>query len=92
MKDLEKIVKAFANMRRLHIIQHLTKDGDASVSEVASEIRLSFKATSKHLRILSSAGILDRKQNSTTVFYFLQKPLHPITKKIVSLLPHSQPK
>ena len=90
MKNLERTIKALANLRRLKIVKFLAKNGNVSVSEIASEIRLSFKATSKHLSILTSAGILDKEQKSTNVIYFLHKQPPQVARKIIVLLSNSR--
>ena len=77
MKEQEKIFKAFANRRRLAVFL-LEKEGEAPVATIAGEIKLSFKATSKHLGILAAADILEKDQRSLQMFYRLsdnQKPL-----------------
>ncbi len=85
-KDFERIMKAFANRRRLAILRFLKKEGRASVGDIAEEIRLSFKATSKHLGILSAAGIVDREQQSLQMFYHLSSDLLAPVRSIISLL------
>ena len=86
MKDLEKILKAFANRRRLAIVKYLKKNGEAPVSKIAGEIKLSFKATSKHLGILTAADILEREQRSLYMYYKISSNLKPIAKQVVSFL------
>ncbi|MDP2655496.1 MAG: metalloregulator ArsR/SmtB family transcription factor [bacterium] len=85
-KELERTMKALANRRRLAILRFLKKEGKASVGDIAEEIRLSFKATSKHLGILLSAGIVDREQRSLQMFYILSSDLPAPARPIVSLL------
>lgn len=85
-KDLERIMKALANRRRLAILRFLKKGGRASVGDIAEEIRLSFKATSKHLGILSGAGIVDREQQSLQMFYHLSPDLPAPARLIVNSL------
>lgn len=86
MKEIEKILKALANHRRLAIVKYLNKTGPASVGDIANEIKLSFKATSKHLGIMRLADILDRDQINLTVMYRISKPLTPILKTTLSIL------
>lgn len=86
MKATEKILKALANRRRLAIVQFLHKTGKASVGEIATEIKLSFKATSKHLRILANADMLDREQVSLTMFYSLSRPVNAILRSVLTVL------
>ena len=71
MKDLERVIKAFANRRRLTIVEYLKRHKEAPVSEIAHEINLSMRATSKHLGILFSAEILEKEQRSLQIFYRL---------------------
>jgi len=70
-KELESNLKALANRRRLSILRFVKKSKEASVGDIASEINLSFKSTSRHLSVLFSAGILEREQRSLQVFYKL---------------------
>jgi DNA-binding transcriptional ArsR family regulator len=69
--ELERRLKVLANRRRLAILSLLHKRKEASVSEVAEAIRLSFTSTSKHLTMLERAGFLEKEQRSTAVFYRL---------------------
>ncbi len=86
MKNLEKQLKALANRRRLAILKYLKKVRQASVGEIAGEINLSFKATSKHLNILSTADILEREQVSLSVYYRLASDLSATAKQVISVL------
>lgn len=69
VKNLERPLKALANRRRLAILKYLKKNKEASVVEIAGAIRLSFKATSKHLAVLAGADIVEREQRSLFMFY-----------------------
>lgn len=86
MKKFEKILKAVANRRKLTIIKFLKSHREATVGEIAEVIRLSFKATSKHLAILSSVEIVDREQRSLQMFYRLASSQVPIAKHLIALL------
>jgi len=86
MKELEKILKAFANKRRLNIVKYIKYKREASVGDIAREIKLSFKATSKHLNILFTADILERDQKSLQMFYRLNQNQQAAAKQIISLL------
>ena len=85
-KELEKILKALANKRRVSILKYLKRVGKASVGEVSDAIKLSFKATSKHLMILSNVDIVEKEQISLTMFYFLPKSTHPMVSKLLSII------
>jgi len=86
MMELEKILKALANRRRLAIIKYLKRMREATVSDIAHEIRLSFRSTSKHLLVLRAADIVDCEQRSLMVFYRLA-PNQPVAARaIISLV------
>ena len=84
--ELERVLNSLANRRRLAIVKFLKKSGSASVGEVADAIKLSFKATSKHLMILANAGILEKEQVSLTVLYFISKDSNLVVAKIISIV------
>ncbi len=86
MKALERQLKAFANKRRLAIVSYLKRRGQSSVGDIASGIKLSFKATSKHLVILYGADVLEKQQVSLTVLYALGQSQTAITKAIINVL------
>ncbi len=86
MKDLERLLKVLANRRRLEIIKYLKNKKEATVADIASGIKLSFKATSKHLGILYGADIVDREQRSLQMYYRLQSTLKPVAKYISNSL------
>lgn len=89
-KELERILKALANKRRLAILCYLKKEKKSSVGDIASGIRLSFTATSKHLRILAAVDIVEQEQRSLQVFYSISKKQHPAVRSILVLLSNSR--
>lgn len=84
-KEIEKELKALANSRRLTIIKILKDKKEMSVGEIARELKLSIKATSKHLSVLKSVNIVEYEQRSLLYFYKLVSPLPESTKAILSL-------
>jgi len=86
MNELERALKAIANRRRLALIKYLNSRREASVGELAEAIKLSLKATSKHLVILHSASIVEREQRSLLMYYRLAEPLPRPVKFILSYL------
>ncbi|MEK7614188.1 MAG: ArsR family transcriptional regulator [Patescibacteria group bacterium] len=86
MKELEKKLKALSNKRRLAIVKYLKSTGRASVGDIAGAIKLSYKATSKHLLILSNAEIIEKEQISLTVFHFLPRTNDTLVKSVLSLM------
>ncbi|MEK7606943.1 MAG: metalloregulator ArsR/SmtB family transcription factor [Patescibacteria group bacterium] len=86
MKQLEKTLKALANKRRLAIVAHLKKNKEAAVTDIARAIKLSVKATSKHLAILSAVDILDYEQRSLRVYYRLGDAIPAVARYVFSIL------
>ncbi|MBI4138661.1 winged helix-turn-helix transcriptional regulator [Candidatus Uhrbacteria bacterium] len=74
---IERTLKALANERRLAILWHL-QTNELTVIDIAERIKLSFRSTSKHLRILSNADVVRRRQKSRNVYYRLSVRPHPI--------------
>lgn len=89
IKELEKLFKVLGNKRRLRIVKLLLKTEEISVSDIASEIGLSFRATSRHLLQLFHIDILRKEQRVTKVFYKISNSLSPTAKNIINHIHHS---
>lgn len=85
-KELERIMKALANRRRLSIVSFLKKKKEATVGNIAEEIRLSFRSTSKHLGVLAAAGILEREQRSVQMYYKVASDMPAPARTIISVI------
>lgn len=85
-KQIERILKALANKRRLAIVKYLHKARRASVTDIAREIKLSFKATSRHLSVLRSADLVEKEQVNLMMLYSLQEPRPSILKTTLTVL------
>ena len=90
IRNLEKILKGLANRRRIAIIRILAKERELPVAEIARRIHLSFTSTSKHLGILHQLDIVDKRQESLTVYYKLAAPLSPVAKLLLSTISNSR--
>ncbi|OGY59834.1 MAG: hypothetical protein A3B23_00280 [Candidatus Colwellbacteria bacterium RIFCSPLOWO2_01_FULL_48_10] len=86
MKDIEKVLKALANKRRLGILALLKRKDGLSVGDIAREIKLSLKSTSRHLAVLASVAILDKEQVSLNVFYKLPPNPHKLVRYVLTIL------
>jgi len=86
IKEIEKTLKALANHRRLAILKYLKNGKEKPVSQIAEEINLSFKSTSKHMGILFASDIVDREQRGLQMFYRLASNLRTSVKQIISYL------
>lgn len=85
-KELERTLKALANKRRLAILSYIKKQKEASVGEIADNVKLSLKAASKHLGILAAASIVDREQVVFQGIYRINDTLSEPARLILALL------
>jgi DNA-binding transcriptional ArsR family regulator len=79
IKDVEKILKALANARRLAIVKFLrdSKTKELTVGDIS---------TSRHLSILSSANIIVNEQRSLYVYYRLNPAQRKVSRDIITIL------
>jgi DNA-binding transcriptional ArsR family regulator len=85
-RELERVLKALANKRRLAIVRFLKKRKESTVGDIAGAIKLSFKSTSRHLALLAAADVVDREQRSLSVYYKIAIDLPPAARSILSML------
>lgn len=85
MPGLDKVLKAVANKRRLRILGLLKQSREIHVSAISRGIGLSFRSTSRHLRILAAADLVETEQRSIVVYYRLTRPVHRIVELVLQL-------
>ena len=85
-KELERVMKALANKRRLATLRIIKKRKEINVGYLADSLKLSFKATSKHLAILVGAGLLEKEQRSLQMFFSLSPTMPEAGKRILALI------
>ncbi|MEM9541019.1 MAG: metalloregulator ArsR/SmtB family transcription factor [Cyanobacteria bacterium P01_E01_bin.42] len=66
--------KMLSEVSRLQILNCL-KSGEMNVSQLSEETGLGQANLSKHLKILTQAGILNRKPVGTSVYYEISDPM-----------------
>jgi len=86
MASLERILKAFASKRRLAILKYLMSHTAAPVGELADNIKLSFRSTSKHLAVLTAADIVEYEPRSRQIFYRLVSSPTSVIRKLLNLI------
>ena len=79
-KQLERIVKGFANHRRIEIMELLAKEPELSVFEISDKLRINFKTASEHLRRLVISGIIMKRYEGSTVRHALTQTGQNILK------------
>jgi len=78
-RELERMVKGFANHRRIEIMELLAREPELSVIEVASSLKVNFKTISDHIRRLAIAGLVIKRSDDNSV-------RHKLTARGVSIL------
>ena len=66
-RELERIVKGFANHRRLDIMELLMKTPELSVMEISDTLKINFKTGSEHIRRLAIAGLVLKRSEDKNV-------------------------
>lgn len=75
MKRWVRIFRTFANENRLNIIRFLAVERSKSVTDIAAHLRISLKATSRHLLLLEALDIVRGTGRAGHVFYSLEEKI-----------------
>ena len=78
-KKIEKIVKGFANHRRIQVLELLEKTSNLSVDDISQNLYVDFFTISDHIRKLADAGLVDKQYKGRFV-------IHNLTKRGKSIL------
>ena len=80
MDPLTSVLEAVAHPSRRAILDRLSK-GPARVTEIAEPFDMSLNAVSKHLKVLESAGLVDREvQGRDHLIRFRGEPLRMVSQ------------
>lgn len=66
-RQLERIVKGFANHRRLDILELLQQKPELSVEEIAEKLSIGYENASDHIRKLAIAGLVMKRHDNKAV-------------------------
>lgn len=66
-RALERIVKGFANHRRLEIMDLLKREPELSVSDISERLKLGYENASDHMRKLAIAGLVMKRNDGPAV-------------------------
>ena len=64
---LERIVKGFANHRRIQMLDLLEHEPELSVEDIAERVKIGYENTSDHLRKMAIAGLVMKRYEKNTV-------------------------
>jgi DNA-binding transcriptional ArsR family regulator len=81
-----RVAKRFAILsdpRRLELIELLASDDERTVTELGNALRITQSNVSKHLKVLSEAGLVSRRAEGTKTFYSLTDPTVALLCRIV---------
>ena len=66
-RRLERIIKGFANHRRLEILTLLQRESELSVDDIAERLYLGYENASDHVRKLAIAGLVMKRSDGPHV-------------------------
>lgn len=78
-KQLERIAKGSANHRRIQILDLLDKTPELSLSEISLAIKSDIKNVSEHVRKLTIAGLILKRNQGNNI-------RHKLTPRGISVL------
>ena len=66
-RELERIIKGFANHRRLQVLELLSLEPELSVQEISDKLKSAFKNISAHINKMAIAGLVMKRSDSKSV-------------------------
>ena len=81
-RQLERLVRGFANHRRIEVLDLLESEAELDLREIARRCAINYKTASEHLRRLAVAGLVTKRAKGTHVLHLLS----PRGKKVLMFL------
>lgn len=69
----ERFLKALSDGTRRRIIELLSKEGEMSVNEIATTLKVSQPTASHHLQILRTADMVTARREGKSIYYQFNK-------------------
>ena len=66
-RALERIVKGFANHRRIEILTLLHREPELSVEDISERLNIGYENASDHVRKLAIAGLVMKRNDGPSV-------------------------
>jgi len=66
-RRLERVVKGFANHRRLEIMELLKREPELSVDEISERLHIGYENASDHIRKLAMAELILKRNDGKSV-------------------------
>lgn len=86
VRDIAKILKALADETRLQIMALVLKEGELCVCDFEEVLGISQSKSSRHLRYLLHAGILDDRREGVWVYYRVASKLSHEHRAVLKML------
>jgi DNA-binding transcriptional ArsR family regulator len=84
--QMESVLKAVANRRRLRMLRVLKKRRELHVGALADEVEIPLKTVSRNLRLMERTGLLVSETRAGRVFYRVGSELSPFAGKLVGAI------
>jgi len=70
-RHLERIVKGFANHRRIQIVELIEREPELSLAEISTKLKINIKTASEHIRRLTIPGLVLKRNRANNVLHKL---------------------
>jgi len=70
-RRLERIVKGFANHRRIQIMELMDKEPELSLAKISTKLKINIKTASEHIRRLVISGLVLKRNRGNNVLHKL---------------------
>ena len=70
-RQIERIVKGFANHRRIEIMQLLSRAPGLSLMAIARRLKIDFRTAGEHVRRLNLAELVSKRHQGAAVIHAL---------------------
>jgi len=78
-RNIERLLKGFANHNRLKILELLEKEPELSVVDIAEKLKIGYENASDHIRKIATSGLLMKRNDGPSV-------RHKLTPLALSIL------
>ena len=84
-RQYERVVKGFANHRRIEILSLLKINPELSLDEISTRLKINMKTASEHVRRLAISGLVLKRSEGNSVRHKLTRRAESILKFLRTL-------
>lgn len=77
-RNVERVVKGFANHNRIKILDLLNNEPELSVGDISERLKIGYENTSDHIRKMAIAGLVMKRSVGSSVCHKLTPRGHSI--------------